>query len=106
MSNFGARLRELRERQGMSQRDLDKATGWNAQIISDTERGKRAPPAADTIRKVALVLDVHGDNLDELLALAALERGVLERPLDLTDAAWAELCLELLHKARERAGGG
>jgi transcriptional regulator with XRE-family HTH domain len=58
----GARLRQLRREQALSQRDLTRVSGIAHDTISDLETGKRrAQPR--TIRKLAEVLGVEPKEL-------------------------------------------
>jgi transcriptional regulator with XRE-family HTH domain len=62
-NNFTDRLREVRERRGLSQTDLAKRTGLQPSAISHFETGKRAP-SFDNLRKLA---DALGESIDYLL---------------------------------------
>jgi transcriptional regulator with XRE-family HTH domain len=66
MSDVGERLRELRVKAGLSQRDLADLVGVGFPHISKVESGKERP-SDDLLRSVALHLDVE---VDELLILA------------------------------------
>jgi transcriptional regulator with XRE-family HTH domain len=70
MQRLGEKLRTLRERQGMTLRELAVALGYpasNNSYISDVENGKRMPKA-DFLLKVANLFNVTLDQLarDEL----------------------------------------
>lgn len=60
-SEFGRRLRELREAKGWTQAELGERAGLMYQAISRLERGA-ALPAWDTVLKLA---DAIGISLDE-----------------------------------------
>lgn len=64
--SLGARLRELRLRQGLSQRALADVVGVGFPHVSKVEAGREAP-SEDLLRKLAVELDA---DLDELLLLA------------------------------------
>jgi HTH-type transcriptional regulator, competence development regulator len=53
------RLRELRLRQGLSQRDLSERTGITAANISRLETGETSQPRPSTLRKLAAGLGVE-----------------------------------------------
>lgn len=53
---FGARLRELREERGETQRSLAEATGFSYAFIADMERGMTVPSLTTLIR-LAIALD-------------------------------------------------
>src|SRR5688572_15196456 len=64
---FGERLRQLRRERQMNQRTLAASVGIDFTYLSKLENGRMAPPAAETIVKLAQAL---GANPDELLLLA------------------------------------
>lgn len=80
---FGERIRELRQLQNLSQRDLaDKVAaglkgGFDFTYLSKIENDRMPPPSMPAILQLAEVLEV---NSDELLALAG------KAPADLGDA--------------------
>lgn len=59
---FKDRIRETRERKGLSQNDLAEKAGMQASAISHFESGRRAP-SFDNLRKLADALDVSIDFL-------------------------------------------
>lgn len=54
---IGARLRQLRQRNKYSLRDLAKMTGLSHSFICDIEHGRSAP-SLETLRKIATALNV------------------------------------------------
>lgn len=62
MEGFGARLRELREKRGLTQQDLAEAVGAHWMQISRYERGVQLP-TADRVVALAKVLRVTADGL-------------------------------------------
>ena len=64
---FGRELRRLRLRAGFSQEGLAERAGLSARGVSDLERGLRAAPHPETVRRLAEAL---GLSPDERLALA------------------------------------
>ena len=58
----GARLRQLRREQALSQQDLMVMTGVAQATLSDLERGKRGARAS-TLRKLAQALGVEPKEL-------------------------------------------
>jgi len=64
---FGERLRQLRLERRINQRDLAAQVGIDFTYLSKIENGRMAPPAGDTIVKIARALDAE---TDELLLLA------------------------------------
>jgi transcriptional regulator with XRE-family HTH domain len=64
---FGRRLRELRLAKGLNQKALADVVGINFTYLSKVETGTMAPPAEETIRKLAAAL---GADAEELILLA------------------------------------
>ncbi|MFC2021850.1 helix-turn-helix domain-containing protein [Chloroflexota bacterium] len=64
---FNIRLRELRKRAGLSQRELADKVGVNFTYLSKIESGVMPPPSEEVILKLAEVLNT---DRDELMALA------------------------------------
>jgi transcriptional regulator with XRE-family HTH domain len=63
MQRFGEKLRILRERRGMTQRDLAYALGYvTSGYISEVETNKKKP-SLDLVLKVAQVFQVTTDQL-------------------------------------------
>ena len=67
MKNFGKKLRNLRTRNGLSQRELGDILGVNHRHVGRMEQGERIPNAA-MILKISRAFDVCIDKLmkDEL----------------------------------------
>lgn len=68
MKRFGEKLRALRERRGMSLRQLASELGFSAHgHIAQIERGERKP-SADLVVRIARLFEVSTDRLmlDEL----------------------------------------
>ncbi len=73
---MGQRLRELRERAGLSLREVAKAADISAPFLSDVELGRRFP-TNETLAVIAQKLRVSADDLkkhDHRAALADLKR--------------------------------
>ncbi len=64
---FGARLRELRKKAGLSQRELGDKIGVSFTYLSKIESGVMPPPSENIISQLAEVLNA---NEDELMILA------------------------------------
>ncbi len=65
--NFGTKLRDLRKKAGMSQRQVASLVDVDYTYLSKIEGGGMPPPSEKVIIKLALVL--HADK-DELITLA------------------------------------
>lgn len=72
MSGLAERLREARERAGLSARALDEKAEITAGHTALIESGRRESPAVETIRKLAAALDV---SIDWLVTGAERESG-------------------------------
>lgn len=88
---FGERLRELRKKRDMIQRELAervaerlKDRGFDVTYLSKIENDKLAPPSTKTIIELAAVLQVDSD---ELLALAGKVPPDLGETLKRSEAA-------------------
>ncbi len=64
MSDLAARLKQLRTEQGFSQSQLGEYAGVNYNLIGRYER-RASMPSADTLARLAEVLDVSSDYLLE-----------------------------------------
>lgn len=62
MTGFGEKLRELREKRGLSQKELADKIGTHKNAISNYESGKRVPPA-DILQNMASFFYVSVDYL-------------------------------------------
>lgn len=56
--SLGERIKELREKRGLSQGDLAKATGLSQSTISQVEREEK-DPSLSTLQKISDALSVH-----------------------------------------------
>ena len=68
MTKFGKRLRGIRQQAEMTLKELSDGLGWTVVYLSDIERGRRNPPAAEKIVEMGRIL---GTGTQELLELAA-----------------------------------
>lgn len=68
-SAFGKRMRDAREKNGISLRAFAAQIGFSAAYISDIERGLRLPPVNETVEKIEKLLGISG-----LTRLAQIER--------------------------------
>lgn len=75
MKRFGERLRELREGSKKRLKDLADALDCSVVYVSDVELGRRNPPSAERIMKIARFLK---EDPTEMLNLADNERRRIE----------------------------
>jgi len=71
MTPFGARMRELRQARGVSQKEMAAAIGVSAAYLSALEHGRRGRPTWPTVQKIIGYFNVIWDEADELEHLAA-----------------------------------
>lgn len=68
---FAVLLRRHRHRAGFSQDDLAERAGLSTRAISDLERGVKQRPYPETVRQLAIALDLTGEPLVEFRLAAA-----------------------------------
>ena len=61
--NFGPYIRNLRIKNGFSQRELAKKIGVAASYLNDIEKEKRSAPKLNRIKKLSLLLKIDIDYL-------------------------------------------
>ncbi|KPF67824.1 XRE family transcriptional regulator [Bosea sp. AAP35] len=72
MTPFGRRVREHRDKRGMTLADMASVLGVTPAYLSALEHGKRGRPTFTLIQGVIHVLGVIWDEADELVRLADL----------------------------------
>jgi transcriptional regulator with XRE-family HTH domain len=88
---FGGRIKERRRKLELTQRDVAARLGIDFTYLSKLENNRGESPSADTIRKLAVVLQ---DDPEELLALAGkVPEGLRDRAQ--RDLAFARLVQRL-----------
>ena len=65
--NFGQAMKILRQRKGLSQGDIHRATGFERSYVSDLERGRVKDPRLST---VILIANAVGVSVNELIETA------------------------------------
>ena len=70
MTPFGRRVRELRERRGLTLADMAAGLGVTPAYLSALEHGKRGRPTFTLIQGAIHLLGVIWDEADELIHLA------------------------------------
>jgi predicted ATPase/DNA-binding XRE family transcriptional regulator len=68
--SFGAHLKGLREAAGFTQEELATIAGLSVHAVSSLERGQRRRPQLDTLRALAVALELEGDARDALFETA------------------------------------
>lgn len=74
---FGRAFREIREKQGISIREIARKAGKTPPYIWDIEKGNNKPPGKHLLKDLLIALDLHDERSvsDFLFDLAANERG-------------------------------
>src|SRR6188508_1917005 len=67
---FGAQLKALREAAGFTQEELATIAGLSVNAVSALERGERRRPHVETVRALALALDLTSPLRDAFAASA------------------------------------
>ena len=71
MTPLGEKLRELRRRKGVSQKEMAAAIGVSAAYLSALEHGRRGVPTWVLLQKIIGYFNVIWDDAEEVLRLAA-----------------------------------
>lgn len=110
-TNFGSRLKKVRESRGLSQGDLAKKTGLQPSAVSHFETSTRSP-SFDNLRRLADALNVSTDYLLGRTAEAGVAGPAVGRLFrhgqNLTDEDWQamESMAEALAKKNKDKGKG
>ncbi|MYX44272.1 helix-turn-helix domain-containing protein, partial [Streptomyces sp. SID89] len=67
---FGAVLRRLREKAGLTQDELERRSGVSVSTIRGLETGKRRNPRMTTVQQLADALALRSEDREELLGAA------------------------------------
>lgn len=70
MTPFAQRVRLLRERKGVSQKEMAAAIGVSPAYLSALEHGKRGKPGFDLLQRVAGYFNIIWDEADDLFDVA------------------------------------
>jgi predicted ATPase/DNA-binding XRE family transcriptional regulator len=78
--SFGVQLKALREAAGFTQEELATVAGLSVHAISSLERGQRRRPQIETVRALAVALDLTGEAREALFenARAAAADGAVD----------------------------
>jgi transcriptional regulator with XRE-family HTH domain len=69
---FGMAIRHLRERKGVSQKEMAAALGVSPAYLSALEHGRRGMPSFDFLQRVAGYFNVIWDEAEELFRIARI----------------------------------
>lgn len=68
---FGEMVRQLREKRGVTQKQMAEAIGVSPAYLSALEHGRRGKPSFDFLQRVAGYFNVIWDEAEELFSVAA-----------------------------------
>jgi len=71
MTPFGLRVRALREKKGVTQKEMAEALGVSAAYLSALEHGRRGVPSWPLIQKIVGYFNIIWDEAEDLQRLAA-----------------------------------
>ena len=69
---FGKAVRHLRERKGVSQKEMAKALGVSPAYLSALEHGRRGMPSFEFLQRVAGYFNIIWDEAEELFRIARI----------------------------------
>lgn len=72
MTPFGEAMHRLRQRKGVTQKQMAAAIGVSAAYLSALEHGKRGAPSFDFQQRVAGYFNIIWDEAEEFFGIAAL----------------------------------
>ncbi|KQQ49058.1 XRE family transcriptional regulator [Rhizobium sp. Leaf311] len=72
MTPFSEAVRVLREKKGVTQRQMALAIGVSPAYLSALEHGKRGTPSFDLLQRIAGYFNIIWDEADELFSLAGV----------------------------------
>ncbi len=72
MTPFGEAIRKLRQRKGVSQKQMAEALNLTPAYLSALEHGKRGLPTFDLLQRIAGYFNIIWDEAEELFLLARI----------------------------------
>ena len=100
MTPLGLKLRELRRKKGVSQKEMASALGVSAAYLSALEHGRRGVPTWVLLQKIIGYFNIIWDDAEEVLRLAGQSR-----PRVVIDtSALSPAATELANMLAERIG--
>lgn len=70
MTPFGEVMRDLRQRKGVSQKEMASAIGVSPAYLSALEHGHKGTPSFDLLQRIAGYFNIIWDEAEELFSLA------------------------------------
>lgn len=74
MTPFGYKIREIRAKRGIAQKDMAAALGVSAAYLSALEHGRKGAPSFDFVQRVITYFNIIWDDADEVMRLAGISR--------------------------------
>jgi transcriptional regulator with XRE-family HTH domain len=109
MTPFGEAVRRLRQRKGVSQKEMASALNLSPAYLSALEHGKRGLPTFDLLQRIAGYFNIIWDEAEELFLLARVSdpRVVIDTSgLEPEFTAFANrLSIEIRHLDKETIKG-
>lgn len=72
MTPFGWKIREIRAKRGIAQKDMAAALGVSAAYLSALEHGRKGAPSFDFVQRVITYFNIIWDDADEVMRLAGI----------------------------------
>lgn len=72
MTPFGCKIREIRAKRGIAQKDMAAALGVSAAYLSALEHGRKGAPSFDFVQRVITYFNIIWDDADEVMRLAGI----------------------------------
>lgn len=101
MTPLGLKLRELRRRKGVSQKEMAAALGVSAAYLSALEHGRRGVPTWALLQKIIGYFNIIWDDADEVQRLA----GQSHPRVVIDTSGLSPAATELANLLAERIGG-
>lgn len=100
MTPFGDVMRDLRNRKGVTQKEMASALGVSPAYLSALEHGNRSAPSFDFIQRVAGYFNIIWDDLEELMRVAGLSHPRVVIDTAGLDSEYTILANRLAHEIR------
>lgn len=72
MTPFGQKIREMRARHGLAQKDMAAALGVSAAYLSALEHGRKGAPSFEFVQRIIRYFNIIWDDADEVMRLAGI----------------------------------
>lgn len=72
MTPFGQKIREMRAKRGLAQKDMAAALGVSAAYLSALEHGRKGAPSFEFVQRIITYFNIIWDDADEVMRLAGI----------------------------------